>query len=349
MPFSTKKTISEGISTKDGKPLDTKTFERLVQFLSAVHDIGKASPAFQVKEIFLNPDAGLENRSRLESAGLPVRYDLDHPNIIPHSMLSQYILEERGIDRTVAVIPGGHHGVPPEEEKLYKVKSFHNHTGAKSPDWISLQDELLGYTLSLSCMDIESVRNLKISIQAQVLLTGITIMSDWIASNEKSFPYAEYYEYNVDDLTCRINNAWKELDLPLAWEPNEDWITGTLCKLRFGYEPRPFQFAVEEIAKKMPWPGIMIVEAPMGEGKTEAALAAAEIMAQRFGKSGLFFALPTQATADGIFERTLNWMNNAVGKYEDEKHTLFLAHGKSRFNNILHLGSKRKMERRKLL
>jgi CRISPR-associated endonuclease/helicase Cas3 len=306
----------------------------LIQFISAAHDIGKASPAFQGKQIFQNPDAQLENRIRLESAGLPVRYDLDHPNAIPHSILSQHILELRGIDRTLAVVPGGHHGMSPDDEKLYDIKNYRNHTGSENPHWNSVQDELLGYALFLSDMDIKTIRRFKISVQAQVLLTGITIMSDWIASNEKGFPYSEDNAYFVKDLCKRVSSAWEELDLPSAWEPSGDWIAGNLCKLRFGYEPRPFQSAVEEIAGKIPSPGIMVIEAPMGEGKTEAALSAAEIMVQRFGKSGLFFALPTQATADGIFERTHEWMRKAVGKYEDEDHTLFLAHGKSRFNKL---------------
>lgn len=332
MPFSTKKVISDGLSKNDGEQIEAEEAEKLVQFLSAVHDIGKASPAFQGKQIFLNPDTQLECRARLESAGLPVRYDLDHPNAISHSILSQYILELRGIDRTVAVVPGGHHGMSPDEEKLYNVKNYRNHTGSENLHWKSVQDELIGYALFLSGMDIKTIRSVKISVQAQVLLTGITIMSDWIASNQKSFPYSEDRTYLSKDLCERVGIAWGELDLPSAWESNEDWMTGNLCRLRFGYEPRPFQLAVEEIAGKISSPGIMVIEAPMGEGKTEAALSAAEIMAQRFGKSGLFFALPTQATADGIFERIHNWMINAVGKYEDEKHTIFLAHGKSRFN-----------------
>jgi len=84
--------------------------------------------------------------------------------------------------------------------------------------------------------------------------------------------------------------------------------------------------------RKIDKPGIIVIEAPMGEGKTEAALAAAEIFAAKTGRSGLFFTLPTQATSDGLFPRIEKWMKNLGNNPGDGPLGLRLEHGKSRFN-----------------
>ncbi len=73
-------------------------------------------------------------------------------------------------------------------------------------------------------------------------------------------------------------------------------------------EPNPMQRAVIELAENMKGPGVVILEAPMGEGKTEAALYLAERWSRHLGQDGLFIALPTQATADQMFVRTVDYL-----------------------------------------
>ena len=166
----------------------------------------------------------------------------------------------------------------------------------------------------------------------QVLLTALVIVADWIASNADLFPY---FPHGVATDPERIDTAWKQLDLPHPWqavEPEED--PATLFATRFdlpkGARIRPVQEEAVRLARALPAPGMMIIEAPMGEGKTEAALAVTEIFAARSGAGGCFIALPTMATGNAMFPRMLHWLKRLPNKAGT--HSVFLAHSKAALN-----------------
>jgi CRISPR-associated endonuclease/helicase Cas3 len=60
----------------------------------------------------------------------------------------------------------------------------------------------------------------------------------------------------------------------------------------------------------MQQPGIILVEAPMGEGKTEAAFYAHQELQRRFGHRGLYVALPSRATGNAMFVRALKFLRD---------------------------------------
>ncbi len=161
----------------------------------------------------------------------------------------------------------------------------------------------------------------------QVLLTAAVIVSDWIASAVEHFPY-------LDERTSarRAEDAWWTLGLTPPWVPATPADIEAQFNSRFelpvGTQPRPVQRAVADAASTMAEPGLILVEAPMGEGKTEAALLAVEILAARFGAGGCFIALPTMATTDAMFSRVAAWIDRLpVGAV-----STYLAHGKSALN-----------------
>ena len=86
----------------------------------------------------------------------------------------------------------------------------------------------------------------------------------------------------------------------------------------------------------MSLPGMLIVQETTGSGKTEAALMAAEIMAARTGRSGVLFALPTQATTDAMFSRELDWLGKIESSYRADgaasTFAIQLQHGRARLN-----------------
>lgn len=70
----------------------------------------------------------------------------------------------------------------------------------------------------------------------------------------------------------------------------------------------------------------------MGVGKTEAALAGADLLGSRNGCGGLFFGLPTQATSNGIFPRIEEWASKEADA-EQMVLGIRLAHGAAEMND----------------
>ncbi|WP_018297206.1 CRISPR-associated helicase Cas3' [Corynebacterium lubricantis] len=107
-----------------------------------------------------------------------------------------------------------------------------------------------------------------------------------------------------------------------------------LYRQSFGW-PEEFQVRpVQEVAAKVAeqnveatGPSLMVIEAPTGEGKTEAGLAVAQILGKSHGAQGLFFAAPTMSTSNGLYERTRKWASRAA--QGESVSSMYLAHSKN--------------------
>lgn len=328
LPDSVRTRITIGI-TNGGRPMDLNLSNNIAAFICGVHDIGKATPAFQSRSLSNKILTETFHRA-LSDCNLPFRNDLNDPGAIPHSTASELILEREGFDRSLAVIPGGHHGFTPTKKELRLLPTeYPFNTGFDDDGWRSVQKELVEFCCRICNVSLETLKSIKIDINAQILLTGLSVMSDWIASNEQLFPLT----VTIDevDYNRRLCSAVADMRIPSRWIAGNITDCMLLFKDRFSFSPRPFQKIALEIASAVSSPGLMIMEAPMGEGKTEAALAVSEMLMHRFGAGGMMFALPTQATADGLFPRIRNWLETS-SQHGQSFHTIFLAHGKSRYN-----------------
>lgn len=307
---------------------DEDRARRLLCWLAGVHDVGKASPAFAVQY----PD-GLH---RMVGQGLttglsgkdPERRALRH-ELAGHIALVRWLEQRvgwRGPDADrLAVVVGGHHGTAPTPAQLQ--------SGEKRPDllgagrWTEVQNEHLDRQAARLLADGDLQGPVRPSRPCQVLLTALVIIADWIASNEEFFGYR-----TGEPVAARADRAWARIDLPAPWHaaaPTRD--ADELLRARFGRDggARPVQAAAIELAATTSEPGLLVIEAPMGEGKTEAALLAAEVLAARTGAGGCFVALPTQATTDAMFGRVRAWLDALPG---DQVQSVFLAHGKAALN-----------------
>lgn len=377
--------ISAGITSKSQNSLDgekqhqknnAKTAKKLAIFLAAIHDIGKATPAFCTRKGFSNsPDLDSILLEKLEDIGFTdIKYfDDRNAGKSPHNIAGQYLLHEYCIGEDISSIIGAHHGRPVDNmfgingngsylgqgaylKNYYQdVESELDSESEVHKKWNKLQRQVLKWALERS--KFNSVNDLpEVSQSVQVLLWGLLTMADWIASNEEYFPLISVDDDKVDNNLTRINGyfKWAKSD---AWNPKEIKDISKRYQARFGsefgseFKPRDVQRSMAETVINTENPGIFILEATTGIGKTEAALVAAEELAYKTGRRGLFFGLPTQATSNGIFPRIVDWMNklekqeapqNNTDKCDDlyecelEEHhkSIRLCHGKAYLNEV---------------
>ena len=313
--------------------LDEDQLTQTACFLGWVHDLGKISAAFQGPMMAHLP----EPRQRLEKY-TTLRYREQNRKYSRHALASEAILRWLKCPNGLASVAGAHHGKPQTGKNVLDQLGDEEEEGSWESNywpegeqkfWESCWRELFDYALQES--GFSSVDELpQLTIPAEILLTGLLIMADWIASNTRYFPLIPVEEVGSDTLyPARVNRAWEALDLTSPWEVQSDVTEPGAFAERFGFPPNEVQRAMLEAVSQAQEPGMFILEAQMGVGKTEAALGAAEILAKHGGEGGIFFGLPTQATANGIFGRLLAWAEKQPDGLE---HSIKLAHGMAELN-----------------
>ena len=329
---------------------DTDIGKQIAIFIGAIHDIGKASPAFQLKKGFANSkDLDKELTEKLVRAGF---IDIDSPDLLsspektPHGLAGEVILsvlsDRFKKENDIGSIVGGHHGRPIDNKSMisevlssYKKNLFQseNEDSDIYKKWVSVHTEILNNALKSS--SFKRCENIPVLSQpAQAMLLGLLTMADWIASNTYFFPLIGIFDDADIDMNKRCEygfKKWKKSNGSDMWLPEVYADCKNLFKERFGFEPRDVQSKFAQTISDAKNPGLVILEAPMGLGKTEAALVGAEELAAKSGRSGLFFGLPTQATSNGIFPRIISWLKSQSVEL-GEKRGLRLVHGKAFLN-----------------
>lgn len=333
LPDAEKRLISNAVGSDE-------TAETLVAWLGAVHDIGKATPAFQYK---------VDGRAELvREAGLRIPASNTMP-CFSHAFMGHIILgnwlESRGwaYANTFSCVVGGHHGSPPNSEAQLRSICAHSsnfpNEALGDERWSSVQDELLSFAFeTIRVGDTEeSLSQIALPQTVQVLLTGLVIMADWIASNSDLFPLVPELA-PIQGFDQRACTAWTELNLPSSWHAkscisdDKDLFHKRFVGLPENAVLRPAQSAAVKAALELEEPGLIIIEAPMGNGKTEASLLCAEILAGKFGDGGVSYLLPTMATSNAMFSRVEEWLSNVPDGRGNSRQSMQLLHGKAALN-----------------
>ena len=278
---------------------DEAASRRMVAFFTALHDLGKASPAFQAK--------WEERKGALAQAGL--RFPLASRNP-KHGLVTAWaltdLLRDAGMERcsalSLAVAVGGHHGL-----FVHRDLPTDDHGGSA---WSDLRREIFA-----TLRDVIGAQTLPALAKTPhdsffMILAGLTTTADWIGSANEFFPY--------DPVAADAGTYWtKARRLGASAIERLGWLTGSVAQDSRTFEqlfpaiaePNDTQRRVVELSSRMPdEPALAIVEAPTGEGKTEAAMYLADRWQARQKQRGVYFALPTQATSNQMFERVVRFL-----------------------------------------
>lgn len=265
-----------------------------VELVAACHDIGKVSPTFQEK-IYRGTDGYQKNsKPELKQANPDTEAAWGG-----HAGASQAAAVELKLGKYIPDIIGQHHGFSPNHNHLATDEVFGGNA------WQQRRKELVESLKHALETDFSNVQN---ELQARVL-AGYTTVSDWIGSG----PLFEV-----------PGQAWQEkikqaLDDAGFIKPR--YKTGLSFENIFSWSMRETQ---QKFVEQVTQPGVYILEAPMGLGKTEAALYAAYQLMSSGQAAGLYFALPTQLTSDKIHQRVVAFLQQILANESAHQKPLLL-------------------------
>ena len=293
---------------------------RWIAFFAGLHDLGKATPCFAKQW-----DEGWKALLRRGYRGAK------SDERKPHAVLSTYLLEpllaRLGLPKPwlVARVVGGHHGLFPTDEQLARGNRF-------SGDglWAEAQANLvtlLAHVLGIDRLppptgDLEQANGLL------VILAGLVSVADWIASDHANFPFAGD-GVRLPSYPRRSRwLAWKALHR-LGWFHRPHALEPRPFPELFDKVPNRLQEQVIAVAPELQGPSLVLIEYPMGGGKTEAALYLADYLAAQAGQRGAYFALPTMATSNQMFGRVSTYLQN---RFPNSAVNVQLLHGHAALN-----------------
>lgn len=273
----------------------------LIAFLAAIHDLGKFAENFQWKR----PDLMACHVSHRSTCS-------DHHDQVSRSFWSW--AESRVLpclDARVKVLDPehweslahavfGHHGKPPAGARDF--------SGAMYED--SRSDAI---AFVKACAELLLREPIAVQAKSRAIarlswsLSGLAVLCDWIGSNTDWFRYRNASEFDHDlgqywsyaiaqaEIAVAAAGVCAQPALPFAG-------AARLFESLKGRQLRPAQQLVESLDLDS-GPQLFVLEDATGSGKTEAALALTARLMSSGVADGFYFALPTQATADQMFER----------------------------------------------
>ena len=298
-----------------------------ITFVAALHDLGKIDERFQMKR----PDVvdwivggGAPTGGVIATAAVGFDHSVEGGMALLPCVLGELggELGEAARKRTPqkSLLEGmfqasfAHHGYHPASA----VRS-----GIGSVGWLSTGPKVMALVRAAWQMSVqvhgeprEGLPPPKRPAAAMHLLAGWIALADWIGSDETGFPFLDCVRFAAEFPSA---DAWVPLYrvqlerarhriqcMGLAPVANVAAFHGAVMG---GYRLRDVQSVATAVAQRVcdgsadHEGGLVLIEAPMGVGKTEAALLCAGVFIRKERAQGLAFGLPAQASANMLFRR----------------------------------------------
>ena len=281
---------------------------RCVGALIGLHDFGKGIPGFQAK---WEEGKVLDLKAGLPFGGTAERVD-DHASASA-ALLSRLNVSFAPSDHLawsmLLAAVAAHHGYMPSSREIGAARPL-----CEKPEWPNARKAVQAAYLAATAP--AAIKAEEISTPAIAWLAGLTSVSDWIGSNQEWFPPGERHPTIAGHFEAARVLAERALDA-IGWPAahcllDDDAGTADLLRRMTGVvslEPRPLQVAVDHALAEVDGPALVLIEAPMGEGKTEGAFLAYLRLQRALDHRGLYVALPTQATGNALFDRVLVFLH----------------------------------------
>lgn len=307
MPRPVARQMASGL----GLPVDEAG--QWISLICGAHDMGKAAPGFQAKWELA--------RSQLEGEGLafPRAVETVHHGIITVPVLKPF-LEETGFglsSLSLATSVAGHHGV-----------------FAKHDDWLDLHERHLGnekweetrrhlFQRVKQALDVRGrISEPEPDNVFYILLAGLASVADWVGSSREHFPY-EGHVADPDAYSVLARQRAKAALRSIGWQCLPQAVPVSFNDM-FEFAPNEVQKAVMSVSRHLKGKSLVLIEAVMGQGKTEAAFWVEDEARSVRETAGAYVALPTEATSNQMFERIRGFL---LKRFDSDRVNLHLVHG----------------------
>ncbi|MYV43677.1 CRISPR-associated helicase Cas3' [Streptomyces sp. SID1328] len=325
--------------------VDEDAAGRVVAFWAGLHDIGKAVPSWQAARgdlmAALTAD-GFPGVDAAEAAALG-RHEASSQLLVPELLHGVGWSLEGQRDRVAGVVAsmvlGGHHGRFGEPcapgAVADPVAAF---PGLGNGGWRHQRESVARVLAAVTGAPAVAPTGERIPAGVITVVSGLVVLADWLVSQE-------------DHLAARVGGSGSVVDTPAvhAWAAGsrehavrllEDAaltapeLPGSAASFTEMFSYLPIRRANQlqaSIVEHLPGmlaggPGLLLVTAPTGEGKTEAALYGAGLLGRACGTHGVYVALPTMATTDQMHGRLKSWAEHNLPSTVTRLHGLAWMH-----------------------